>query len=161
MTTEKNIMPETISFYRKKMGEIQFTPAPPRLIENKQKAGVVFIEAANVLKDNPDKNDWDNKVILSFAAKDIAEFLYGVRTGANKPVNQDIINIVHTNPKTEKVVSFKVTTGNNGTFKVSISGFSKSSPDEKVNTNIYLDGKDMTLLCLVLESAIPTILGLR
>jgi len=148
--------PDSASIYKKKQGEIQFGFRTPVYDEKgfiKQKGGIM-VEAAKSIPDS-EKSDWDNKVVLMLAPKDLAEILGKVRK--NKPDDKGVLAHLFHEYNDEKK-TFTVSQGQNDTWRVQVTGPGKTSK-EQVCVGVFFTVGEMTLFMTLAEAAISLGLG--
>ena len=159
--------PAAISFYGEKGGQLQFCVGGPRWrateyrndtdsgVRWADKVGAVFVEAAPPDPNNPGKLDWTNKkIVFALSDKDIGSILYAVRKGQEA-------RILHANDDKTDTKRFQIGTANEfrgrQTFPVSLQHHKADGSESRVS--VFLDGGDLMRLTILLEQAMPYILG--
>ena len=143
---------ETVKFH-KKQAELQVKLAKPEVDAEGRitRKGAVFFEIAKALpgSDAEPKMDWSNKIIMKIGVNDIAVILDTYERRLPET------NLFH---KTEAgTTTCKIKAGNEDSYSIGIS--KKIGDQAPLQAGLYLSAPDMTVLILMLRSALPTILG--
>lgn len=160
--------PASTDFYSPKGGQLQFAVGSPRwrsttddqgvTVTRIEKEGAVFVEGAPPDPANEGKLDWKNKkIVFALSDKDIGPIVAALGKETVVDSTGLMVSLVHTVGEVTK--SFKIRVGTNDRAGNPTYLLELADNSTKNKVSIFVSTADVVRLRLLLESAIPQVLG--